>query len=46
MSLRLIFYIAAIVLGLGLLIRRLIKAQFQSPVNDSTVPRGDQSQIP
>ena len=46
MSLRLIFYIAAIVLGLGLLIRRLIKAQFRSPVNDCTVPRGDQSQIP
>src|SRR5256885_2930570 len=30
MSLRLIFYIAAITLGLGLLLRRLIKAQFRS----------------
>ena len=46
MSLRLIFYIAAIAIGLGVLIRHLIKAQFRSPVNDSTVPRGDQSQIP
>jgi hypothetical protein len=46
MSLGFVLYIAAIAIGLGLLIRRLIRAQHRSPVNDRTVRRGDQSQIP